>query len=147
MKIRELVPDDIEACVKILMEAYNPPPWNDHWTKETGLRYLSDFMSSSKFIGFAAIEESGEIAGAVFAHRKVWWTNDEIFVDELFIRPDRQRQGYGKMLMDRVEGLSNELGLGGVTLLTNQYLPAKDFYEKKGYSIADHVIFMYKVTK
>ena len=88
--------------------------------------------------------EADEIVGAMFAHRKTWWTNDEIFIDELFIKPDRQRQGYGKMLMDRAEELSKELGLGGVTLLTNRYHPAKLFYEKNGYIGAEHVIFMYK---
>ena len=35
-------------------------------------------------------------------------------------------------------------GLGGLTLLTSQYMPAKRFYESKGYAHAEHVIFMYK---
>ena len=134
MKIRELLPPDINVCVVLLIAAYNPPPWNDHWTEETGKRYLSDFLASPNFIGYVIIE-SDEIVGALFAHRKTWWTNDEIFVDELFIRPDRQRHGYGKMLMDRVEVLSKELRLGGVTLLTNKYHPARLFYEKNGYTL------------
>jgi len=46
--------------------------------------------------------------------------------------------------MDQAEELSKELGLGGVTLLTNKYLPAKLFYDKNGYVVAEHVIFMYK---
>ena len=146
MKIRKLLLNDIDACVTLLIEAYNPPPWNDHWTVETGKRYLSDFISNSNFIGYV-VAESDEIVGAMFARRKVWWTNDEIFVDELFIKPDRQRQGYGKLLMDRIEELSKELGLGGVTLLTNRHYPAKMFYEKNGYMGAEHVIFMYKEVK
>lgn len=143
MKIRELLPDDIDTCVKLLIAAYNPPPWNDHWAEESGKKYLSDFSSNSNFIGYV-VTEADEIVGAMFAHRKVWWTNDEIFIDELFIKPNRQRRGYGKMLMDRAEQLSKELGLGGVTLLTNKYHPAKLFYEKNGYTVAEHVIFMYE---
>jgi aminoglycoside 6'-N-acetyltransferase I len=141
--IRKLLSDDLDACVRLLMAAYNPPPWNDHWTEETGRKYLSDFLASCNFIGYVAIEDH-EIVGAMFAHRKVWWTNDEIFIDELFIKPDRQRHGYGKLLMDQAEELSKDLGLGGVTLLTNKYHPAKLFYEKNGYTVAEHVIFMYK---
>jgi len=141
--IRELHSNDIDACVKILIAAYNPSPWNDHWTEESGKRYLSDFVSNTNFIGYVIIE-ADEIIGALFAHRKVWWTNDEIFVDELFIKPDRQSRGYGKCLMDRAEELSKELGLGGVALLTNKYHPAKLFYERNGYTVAEHVIFMYK---
>ena len=143
MKIRKLLPGDIDMCVRLLIATYNPPPWNNHWTEETGKKYLAEFMSNNKFIGFVAVEDD-EIVGAMFAHRKVWWTNDEIFIDELFIKPDRQRQGYGKLLMDQAEELSKELGLGGVTLLTNKYLPAKSFYEKNGYTAAEHVVFMYK---
>jgi len=146
LKIRELLPGDIDSCLEMLIAAYNPPPWNDHWTEETGKRYLSDLIAHHNFIGYAVIE-ANEIVGAVFAHRKIWWTNDEIFVDELFIKPDRQRHGYGKMLMDQVEELSKELGLGGVTLLTNKYHPAKSFYKKNGYEVAEPVIFMYKKVR
>jgi aminoglycoside 6'-N-acetyltransferase I len=146
LKIRELLPGDIDTCVNMLIETYNPPPWNDHWTRETGKKYLAEFISSNDFIGYAAIE-SDEIIGAIFAHRKTWWTKDEIYIDELFIRPDRQQHGCGKKLMEQVEKLSKESGCGGVTLLTNKDRPAKVFYEKIGYSTAEHVIFMYKEVK
>lgn len=143
MKIRKLLLDDIDACVKLLIATYNPPPWNNRWTEESGNKYLAEFMSNHNFIGFV-LEEDNEIVGAMFAHRKVWWTNDEIYIDELFIKPDRQSHGCGKLLMDQAEQLSKELGLGGVTLLTNKHHPAKMFYEKRGYVVAEHVVFMYK---
>lgn len=143
LKIRKLLIDDLETCAKLLIATYNPPPWNNHWTVESGKKYLSEFLSNTNFIGFV-IEEDDEIMGAMFAHRKVWWTNDEIYIDELFIRPDRQRCGYGKLLMNKIEELSKDLGLGGVTLLTNKNHPAKMFYEKEGYVVAEQVIFMYK---
>lgn len=146
LKIRELVFDDIDACVKLLLATYNPPPWNNHWTDESGTRYLSELISNSKFIGYVVLEDD-EIVGALFAHRKVWWTNDEIFIDELFINPEYQNRGYGKLLMNQVEDVSKELGLGGVTLLTNKNHPAKLFYEKKGYAMAQDVVFMYKEVK
>jgi aminoglycoside 6'-N-acetyltransferase I len=143
MKLRKLLIDDLEACVNLLIEAYNPSPWNYHWTQETGKKYLSEFICNDNFIGYVLLE-SEEIIGAMLAHRKTWWTNDEIFVDELFIKPDRQRHGCGEMLMKEAEQLAKEMGLGGVTLLTDRYHPAKLFYEKNGYTLAEHVIFMYK---
>lgn len=143
MNLREMLPDDLNACVTLLMETYNPPPWNNHWTQDTGTRYLSELMSNEHFIGYV-ITESDMITGAMFAHRKTWWTNDEFFIDELFVKPDRQRQGHGGKLIAQAEKLSKELGLGGVTLLTNKYHPAKLFYEKNGYIAAEHVLFMYK---
>lgn len=146
MEIRKLLSDDIDMCVELLIATYNPPPWNNHWTEESGKKYLSEFISNNNFIGFVAVEND-EIVGAMFAHRKAWWTNDEIFIDELFIRPDQQHHGYGKLLIGQAEELSKELSLGGVTLLTNKYLPAKLFYEKNGYVSAEHVVFMYKETQ
>jgi len=146
LKIRKLLSSDLDACVELLIATYNPPPWNNRWTVESGGKYLSEFISNQNFMGYVGVE-SDEIIGAMFAHRKAWWTNDEIFIDELFVKPDRQRQGYGKRLMDQAEELSKELGLGGVTLLTNRYLPAKSFYEKNGYGVAEHVAFMYKETR
>ena len=143
MNLRQTLPDDLNACVNLLMETYNPPPWNNHWTQDTGTKYLSELMSNDNFIGYV-ITEADMIIGAMFARRKTWWTNDEIFIDELFIKPDCQRQGYGGKLIAQAEKLSKELGLGGVTLLTNKYHPAKLFYDKNGYIVAEHVLFMYK---
>ena len=146
MKLRELLPDDIDGCVDVLIATHNAPPWNDHWTEEAGNRNLSEFMSSSRFIGYA-IPESDQLVGALSAHRRTSWTNDETYVDELFIRPDRQRRGHGKLLMKQVERMSQESGLGGVALLTRRDHPAKLFSEKNGYAIAEHVVFMHKEAR
>ena len=141
--IREFHPDDVETCVHLLIEAYNGEPWNDHWTLETATRYLKEFVSNDKFVGFVLCEDE-TIVGALFAHRKTWWTNDELFVDELYITPRLQRQGYGERLLTHAEQYAKSKGLAGLTLLTNRFFPAKAFYAKNGYSHAEHVIFMYK---
>jgi hypothetical protein len=51
----------------------------------------AELWLQDNFIGYV-ITESGMLLGALFARRKTWWTNDEIFIDELFIKPDHQRQ-------------------------------------------------------
>ena len=141
--IREFQRDDIQKCVQLLMAAYNGEPWNCQWTTETATRYLSEFVSNDDFVGFV-IYKSDTMIGAMFAHRKTWWTNDELFVDEVFIDPDFQRQGYGENLLSHAENYVRSKKLAGLTLLTNKYFPAKGFYEKNGYTQAEHVIFMYK---
>lgn len=143
--IRNIEENDINSCAELLIAAYNCEPWNNNWTLETAQRYLTEFFRSEKFLGFVSIEQS-EVTGAIFAHRKTWWTNDEIYVDELYIKPNEQGKGYGTQLLKKIEQYSIEEGLGGVTLLTNRYFPSAGFYNKRGYSIADHVIFMYKQT-
>jgi aminoglycoside 6'-N-acetyltransferase I len=141
--IREFYPDDMETCVRLLVEAYNGEPWNNHWTIETATRYLNEFVSNDNFVGFVACENEA-VVGAMFAHRKTWWTNDELFVDELYVTPHLQRQGYGESLLAHAERYAKSRNLAGLTLLTNGYFPAKKFYEKHRYVQAEHVIFMYK---
>lgn len=141
--IRDFEKGDLDFCVQLLIETYNCEPWNNCWTTETATRYLSEFISSKDFIGFIA-EENQEIIGAMFAHRKTWWTNDEVYVDELFIKPKFQKHGYGKALLNHAENYCKSKGLAGLTLLTNRYMPAKSFYEKNGYTLAEHVIYFYK---
>lgn len=141
--IREFQSDDIEKCVDLLIEAYNGEPWNCHWTVETAARYLNEFVSNDNFVGFVICNNEA-VVGAMFMHRKTWWTNDELFVDELFITPHLQRHGYGESLLAHAEEYAKSKDLAGLTLLTNRYFPAKRFYEKHGYIQADHVVFMYK---
>ena len=141
--IREIHSNDIETCANLLIEAYNTEPWNNRWTIDTANKYLNEFYSSKNFVGFV-ICENDVIIGAMFAHRKTWWTNDELFVDEFYIAPRLQRQGYGKSLLEHAELYTKSQNLAGLTLLTNRYFPAKNFYEKHNYIQADHVVFMYK---
>lgn len=141
--IRDYIPSDLEACARLLIEAYNTEPWNNHWTMETATRYLSEFVSNDQFVGFVICKDDAVI-GAMFAHRKTWWTNDELFLDELYIAPPLQRQGYGESLLEHAERYAKSQNLAGLTLLTNRYFPAKRFYEKHKYVLAGHVIYMYK---
>ncbi len=143
--IRKITGSDIDQCARLLIDAYNNDPWNNRWTETTAKRYLNELFCNINFIGYVCFEEN-DLVGAVFAHQRTWWTNDEIYVDEIYIKPDSQGKGYGTKLLCKVEEIAREEKLGGVTLLTNKYYPAMDFYKKRGYAQADHVVFMYKQT-
>ncbi len=143
--IRAYEPRDFDACVQLLMDAYNGAPWENHWTEETASRHLKEFLSCPAFVGFTALE-NGQTVGALFAHRQTWWTQDEVYVDELFVHPLFQGKGHGKQLLQAAETHCRENGLAGVVLLTNRHMPAKAFYDRNGYVQADHVIYMYKVV-
>jgi aminoglycoside 6'-N-acetyltransferase I len=143
MLIRAFKNEDMDQCVKLLMEAYNCEPWNNNWSDITAGRYLNEFAAGKNFAGFVICEEE-KVIGAMFAHRKTWWTNDELFVDEIYIKPQEQRKGHGNALLKYAEEYAQSQGLAGLTLLTNRYFPSRLFYEKNGYTCAEHVIFMYK---
>ena len=141
--IRPLTADDLPACAQILRDVYNNDLWQCRWTAETAQAYLADYLEANRFVGFGA-EANGLLIGAVFAHEKLWWNNAEIFIDEMFVRPDCQGQGAGRALMTRLEEYVVHNGLAGLTLTTNRYAPAPDFYRHLGFGDCGHVLFMAK---
>ena len=141
--IRTLKKEDIPACAELLRSVYNNELWQCRWSRETAIEYLTDFFEMKKFLGYV-IEENDEILGALFAHEKVWWNNSEVFIEEMFIRPDMQGKGLGSMLLGQVEAYVREKGLAGITLSTNRYAPAPHFYRKNGFTDCGHVLFMAK---
>ena len=143
MNIRKLTENDIPACARILCAVYNNELWMCRWTTEKAEAYLYDFFESRKFLGYVA-EENGEVIAALFAHEKIWWNNDEVFIEEMFVVPEMQRRGIGSRLLDEVLGYVKRKGLAGVTLSTNRFAPAPKFYEKNGFSDCGHVMFMAK---
>ena len=97
----------------------------------------------AKFVGYVMVE-NGEILGALFAREKVWWSGSEVYVEELFVKQSHQGRGYGTMLIKRVEQYVQENSLAGITLSTNRYAPARQFYKKLGFAECEHVLFLCK---
>lgn len=141
MIIRELKEQDITSCASILCAVYNNELWMCRWTEEKAAAYLRDFFEHRKFVGYAA-EEDGQVIAGLFAHEKIWWNNDEVFIEEMFVTPEKQRQGVGTALLDKTMNYVKEKGLAGITLSTNRYAPAPKFYEKNGFFPCEHVLFM-----
>lgn len=143
IRIRPLCAADIPACAALLCAVYNNDLWQCRRKQETAEAYLTDYAESRRFIGFAA-EKDGQVIGAAFAHEKIWWNNTEIFLDEMFVQPACQGQGVGRRLMAQLEAHAAAHGLAGVTLSTNRYAPAPDFYRHLGFTDCGHVLFMAK---
>ncbi len=141
--IRKMKKTDISACAEILCAVYNNEMWQCRWTMKTGVDYLGDYFDAKKFVGFV-IEENENIIGALFAHEKIWWNNSELYIDEMFIQPELQRGGYGSMLINAAEEYVKEHNLAGLTLCTNRYAPAPNFYRKNGFTDNEVIMFMYK---
>lgn len=141
--IRIMKESDIPACAALLCRVYNNELGQCRWSNETAQGYLKDFFGMKKFVGFVA-EEDGEVIGAIFAHEKIWWNNSEVFVEEMFVRPDIQRKGHGTMLLEKIEEYIKDKKLAGITLSTNRYAPAPKFYKKNGFVDCEHVLYMAK---
>lgn len=139
--VRKVSAEDIPTCAGILCSVYNNEMWGNHWQQAVAEEYLTDYFIMEKFVGYV-MEENAEVLGAVFAHEKVWWSGSEVYVEELFVKPEHQGKGIGKRLMEQMEAYVREKGLAGITLATNRYAPAREFYKKLGFRECEHVLFM-----
>lgn len=133
----------LDDCVGVFVSAYNAPPWNCHWTIEKANQYLSELVTNADFVGLIVYENNNAV-GAILGHKKTWWTNQQLVVDELFVSTAFQKSGYGKQLLTLFEdyAIKNQIELLG--LMTNKYLPVFDFYERMDYVAADQYVFMFK---
>ncbi|HEX3385523.1 MAG TPA: GNAT family N-acetyltransferase [Mucilaginibacter sp.] len=143
MNIRHILKSDIDKCAALYLEAYNRPPWNYNFTPEKAVKYLTEYADRARFEGFVA-EDEGKIVAAVFAHSKTWWTNDIIYIDEVFVAPDSRGRGYGKKLLSYTEDYARDKGYEVVTLMTNKHMPAFQFYNHIDYLQAEHFVFLFK---
>jgi aminoglycoside 6'-N-acetyltransferase I len=143
MTIIPLTKSDIEQCAELYIKSYNRPPWNYAFTKEKAVKYLTEYADRSRFVGFILVENE-EIRGAMLGHSKTWWTDDLLFIDELFISPDSQRMGYGKRLLHHCQRYAKQEGYEVVTLMTNKHMPAINFYQEMDYLEAEQFVFLFK---
>ncbi len=143
MTIRPFSPNDTDACARIFMAAYNQMPWNYRWEHDKAVKYLTEYAGAQNFTGLVA-EDNGVVCGAMFGHIKTWWTNDQLFIDELFVDGTKQGRGIGKQIMAHCEAICKEKGIEMITLMTNKLMPAYEFYITNDYSKVDQYVFMFK---
>jgi aminoglycoside 6'-N-acetyltransferase I len=143
MELSPITADNLNDCIDIFIQAYNAPPWNFNWTAEIAKQYLLEYTGTPYFVGFILYDD-GAAVGAVLAHKKTWWTNNQLFIDEFFISPAKQRMGYGKKLMDHCNQYAKEKKLEILVLMTNKYMPSFKFYNKISYTTTEQFVFMFK---
>lgn len=143
MNILEINKNDIPRCAETFVASYNDMPWNYDWKLDEAIKYLHEYVDAPRFKGFMVCD-GDKVAGALLGHTKTWWTNSQFMIDELFISPDKQGKGYGKLLLKQAELYASEFSLDRITLMTNKFMPALQFYNKNDFSKVDQYVFMFK---
>lgn len=141
MEFKRVTETDLAKCTETFIQVFNEAPWNDRWERETAARYLLDFFRTPGFKGILATE-GGEVLGFLFGAKRAWWSGDEFFIHEMCVRGDRQSQGIGKALLERLLEELNADGVAHVSLLTDRGIPAEEFYKRNGFAEIDRLVFM-----
>ena len=143
MQIKPFEQGDVKLCISVFINAYNSPPWNDNWSVEKASEYINELILYPNFVGFV-LEEENTVIGCALGHKKTWWNQIQLELEQFFIHPQFQNKGYGKAFLSYIQTYAAENGLEGITLITKENMPCYDFYEKNGIMKIQNVVYMGK---
>ena len=129
MEYRQVCPEDIGGLAKAMAQAYAEEPWNEKWTEEQAERRVRAILGNFQALGLAAIENSG-IAGGLLGFVDPYAEEDFFFVSEIFVIPERKKQGIGKGLLAALEPILREKRINVIQLISIE--DNETFYGKCG---------------
>ena len=129
MEYRTVHHEDIGGLAKAMSLAYSEEPWNENWTQERAERRVSAILGNYQATGLAAVED-GTIIGGLLGYIDLYAEEDFFFVSEIFVIPERKKQGIGKRLLTELEAVLKEKQVGVVQLISIDY--NETFYSKCG---------------
>jgi len=135
MRIRSAIPTDTDVILELIMELaiYEKAPQDVVATKEL---MDENFFSSTPTVFCEIVEDdAGAVAGFAvwFLNYSTWQGKPGLYLEDLFIRPEHRKKGYGKALLKHLAKKCIDNGYGRFqwwVLDWNQ--PAIDFYESLG---------------
>jgi GNAT superfamily N-acetyltransferase len=81
-----------------------------------------------------ALEESQAVGFAVYFHNfSTWLGRPGLYLEDLFVRPEKRGKGYGRALLERLAQIAKERGCGRMEWAVLDWNdPAIQFYRKLG---------------
>ena len=100
---------------------------------EAGLREVL-FGSKPAAEVLLALEEGEPVGFAVyFFNFSTWLGRPGLYLEDLFVRPEKRGKGYGRALLERLAGIAQERGCGRMEWAVLDWNdPAIQFYRKLG---------------
>lgn len=133
-------PNDIEIIKQIVMAAY--AKWVPLINREP-LPMVADYGEALKTHRFDLLETGGKVVGLIETAAK----DDHLWIENIAVKPEEQRNGFGKILIGKAEELAKDAGLFELRLLTNAAFESNiQLYEKAGFQIDRNVPFMGGIT-
>ena len=113
-----------------------------------GARFLdarnSPHLKRCGFLKNFDIKEKDEIIGVLEFVTEQWWEGKVIIIKDLVIKNKYKGNGFGKLLMRKLEKYAKQKKIKSINFQTNKKAISVKFYEKLGYKIKKNTIFMRK---
>ncbi|MEP6698598.1 MAG: GNAT family N-acetyltransferase [Verrucomicrobiota bacterium] len=133
-EIRTTTADDVSTVLALIRELaeYERAP-NDVIATEAGLREVL-FGSKPAAEVLLALENDEPVGFAVYFYNfSTWLGRAGIYLEDLFVRPDKRGLGYGRALLVRLAQIARERGCGRMEWAVLDWNdPAIQFYRTLG---------------
>ncbi|MCD7763968.1 MAG: GNAT family N-acetyltransferase [Lachnospiraceae bacterium] len=129
MLVRELAMDDVSSIGNIYAEAF------EHQPETLKFYRIEPYVQFCKDAGYAFVaEETGKIDGFILGYERPDIFNGRIaFIELLAVRPDAQKQGYARKLIERFAEAARANGIKELTVATACYKDAYLIYRHLGF--------------
>ena len=145
MNIRRATPDDSSLLSSLCMDVQNlhaqnrPDDFKMPQSPEFAVPFFDKLLADEAMFIFI-VEEKGDALGYVFfkmvdkPENPFLFARHYVLIDQISVRPEAQGKGVGKMLMNQVDKIAQDLGVKNVHLGSWDFnTNAHGFFEKAGY--------------
>lgn len=140
MEYRLINDGDIIGLAEAMAASYAEQPWYERWSTDRAVRRVKAILSNYHALGLAAVE-NGVIVGGLLGYVDPYADEDFFFVSEIFVAPQKRKQGIGKALLKTLGQSLAERNIHTIQLISIEYNEA--FYAKSGLK-KDSVAVLYK---
>lgn len=141
--IERLREERLDDCADLFAAVFRAEPWNEPWTPETARARLSEILNTPTSLGLVSLADGG-VAGLVLG---CLWQQAEgrlFHLYEMCVRPNLQRGGIGRALLDRLDEELEDEGAARSFLLTFGDGSAEAFYRANGYRRSRNTVALVK---
>ena len=142
MKIVIPQTEDIIACAKVYISAYNAEPWNEKYDILDVERYISNYLNSKTKCCFAVVDNEA-IKGVALGLIVPSISGSYFRLEDFCIDASEHRNGYGSIFMELLIKEVTKYGCDSLILGTQKGYRSHKFYLKNGFQEVESVL-LYK---